>query len=401
RDVDRGTRPDARLHATVEPRREDVGEQGEVLDLLHRLFLVGEFDQVEIGVGDHDVFRLSADPSAHVHIAVGRARTGGIHGQADARFAFAAIAAAPAGDVERDGDQVADVQHLHVAALLDDFAGDLVSEDQSLRRRRPAANHVLVRTADVRRNHFQDDAVRSVLPAERVRFALGHLQLRVRYGLNLYLTGFDICYSTICWHTSYLLLFAPIRNQNAAAPASATAWSWSPDPPLTPTAPTTFPFFFSGTPPAKIMILPLFDAWIPKHCPPDCEWAARSLVEMSKAREVYAFFWEISMLPIHAPSMRTCATIFPPSSATAIFIGCPISVAFFSAAAIILRASAKLTIVARSPFVVFSRRPALFFSARARCGHFYRTRVRTVLSRSSAQELYPNFRPPELVFRRD
>ena len=42
--------------------------------------------------------------------------------------------------------------------------------------------------------------------------------------------------------------------QDAAAPASATAWSCSPEPPLTPTAPTTFPSDFSGIPPAKIMI---------------------------------------------------------------------------------------------------------------------------------------------------
>src|ERR1700733_1478034 len=36
--------------------------------------------------------------------------------------------------------------------------------------------------------------------------------------------------------------------------------------------------------------------------------------------------------------------MLPPPSATAIFIGCPISPAFFSAAAITLRASANVTI---------------------------------------------------------
>jgi len=54
-------------------------------------------------------------------------------------------------------------------------------------------------------------------------------------------------------------------EENAAAPASATAWSCSPEPPLTPIAPTTFPSRLSGIPPAKIMILPSFDAWIPKN----------------------------------------------------------------------------------------------------------------------------------------
>src|SRR6266436_334109 len=52
---------------------------------------------------------------------------------------------------------------------------------------------------------------------------------------------------------------------------------------------------------------------------------------------------EISMLPIQALSMRMWATMFPPSSATAIFIGCPISLAFFSAALITRRASSSFT----------------------------------------------------------
>ena len=32
-------------------------------------------------------------------------------------------------------------------------------------------------------------------------------------------------------------------------------------------------------PPAKIMILPLFEAWMPKNWPPDWLWVARSLVD--------------------------------------------------------------------------------------------------------------------------
>jgi hypothetical protein len=69
---------------------------------------------------------------------------------------------------------------------------------------------------------------------------------------------------------------------------------------------------------------------------------------MSKALEVNALLIEISMLPIHAPSMRTCETRFPPPSTTAMFIGCPISAAFPSAAAITRRASANVTIVLSS-----------------------------------------------------
>src|SRR5258705_2264994 len=51
----------------------------------------------------------------------------------------------------------------------------------------------------------------------------------------------------------------------------------------------------------------------------------------------------MSMLPIQALSIRMWATMFPPSSATAIFIGCPISVALFSAALITRRASSSFT----------------------------------------------------------
>src|SRR5271166_5814495 len=60
------------------------------------------------------------------------------------------------------------------------------------------------------------------------------------------------------------------------------------------------------------------------------------------------------MLPIQAPSMRTWATRLPPSSATAMFMGCPISAAFFSAAAIIRRASSSFTADIRPPAKVSS-----------------------------------------------
>src|SRR5216684_1456980 len=70
---------------------------------------------------------------------------------------------------------------------------------------------------------------------------------------------------------------------------------------------------------------------------------------MSNARDVKAFFRAISMLPIQPLSMRTWATMFPPSSATAMFMGWPISVAFFSAALITRRAYSNFTAVMGSP----------------------------------------------------
>src|SRR6266446_3129891 len=68
----------------------------------------------------------------------------------------------------------------------------------------------------------------------------------------------------------------------------------------------------------------------------------------------------MSMLPIQALSIRMWATMFPPSSATAIFIGCPISLAFFSAALITRRASSSITADIDSSLQLFEdvvRRP--------------------------------------------
>src|SRR5207253_1099199 len=66
------------------------------------------------------------------------------------------------------------------------------------------------------------------------------------------------------------------------------------------------------------------------------------------------------MLPIQALSIRMWVTMFPPSSATAIFIGCPISLAFFSAALITRRASSSITADINSSLQLFQsvvRRP--------------------------------------------
>src|SRR2546423_6048033 len=83
---------------------------------------------------------------------------------------------------------------------------------------------------------------------------------------------------------------------------------------------------------------------MPKNGSPDWLNFASSPVAMSKARDVHAFFCAMSMLPSQAPSIRSNATRLPPPSTTATFIGWPISPAFFSAAAMIRRASLKVII---------------------------------------------------------
>jgi hypothetical protein len=114
----------------VEAGREDVGEHGEVHDLLECLVAIGELQEVPVGVGNEDELGLAAHPTTHVDVAVGAAGAVGVHVEADAGLAFLAVATAAAGDVERHRDDVADLDELHVGPDLDHLTGDLVSEDQ-------------------------------------------------------------------------------------------------------------------------------------------------------------------------------------------------------------------------------------------------------------------------------
>src|SRR5205814_10290489 len=106
----------------------------------------------------------------------------------------------PRGDVEWNSDQVTNVQHLNIAALLDHFARDLMSQNQSLRSRRPPTHHVLIRPADVGSDDLQDHPVRGVFSPERIRLTLGHLELRKGYGLNLHHSRLDVRNSSITRH---------------------------------------------------------------------------------------------------------------------------------------------------------------------------------------------------------
>src|SRR5581483_5085386 len=75
--------------------------------------------------------------------------------------------AASAGDIKGHGAEVAHFDELHVTAGLDDFAGDLVAEDESLRRSGAASDHVLIATADIGGNNFQNDAMLAFPRAKR------------------------------------------------------------------------------------------------------------------------------------------------------------------------------------------------------------------------------------------
>ena len=116
--VDGGSDTDASVDCPMEASGKDVGEHGEVLDLRHGLGFVGKRDEVEVGVGDHDVLGLAADPSTHVDVAVRSTGAAGVDVEADSRLLGAAGAAAAASDVEWDSDEVSFPDVLDVGAEL-------------------------------------------------------------------------------------------------------------------------------------------------------------------------------------------------------------------------------------------------------------------------------------------
>src|ERR1039457_6188323 len=201
-DVHRGAGGDAGGVRAVITGGEDVREHGEIADLLHGLVLVGELQQVEVRVGNHDVLGLAADPATHVDVAVRRAGTVRVDVQADAGLALLAVAAVAAGDVERHAAVVADLDELHARAGLDNLAGDLVAEHEAFGGGRAAAHHVLVAAADVGRDDLEDHAVRAF--PSHVRWvdpgAVLQFQLRVVNGLDLDLARSEIDNGTVSWH---------------------------------------------------------------------------------------------------------------------------------------------------------------------------------------------------------
>ena len=121
RHIDNRTWTDACRYGAVIAGREDVGQQSEIADLGHCLIAIRKFQQVEIGVGNHDIFGLPADPAAHIDISVSRARPRRIHIQTNAGSAFLTVPATAASDVERHGTQVAFLDEFDIAAGFDDL----------------------------------------------------------------------------------------------------------------------------------------------------------------------------------------------------------------------------------------------------------------------------------------
>src|ERR1700693_1968727 len=98
-DIHRRPGLNAGIDSSMKARRQNVGQHRQVEDLGPCLLLVGKAEQVEVGVGNHDVLRLAAYPTAEIDIAVGAAGLLLIDVEADIRVAFSTCPASTAGDV--------------------------------------------------------------------------------------------------------------------------------------------------------------------------------------------------------------------------------------------------------------------------------------------------------------
>ena len=173
--------------------RQNVAETRKIPDLFQRLSCVGKFEQVPVGVGHHHVFGLPANPAAEIDVAVGAAGPARIDIEADVGVALLAVAAASARHVEGHRDQVTFLDTLDVVSTLDYLAGNLMTQDHSRRCRRPAAHHVLVAAANIRRDRLENDPMLNLSSLRR-------LQLRISNTLHFNLAWPGVDHSTICCH---------------------------------------------------------------------------------------------------------------------------------------------------------------------------------------------------------
>jgi hypothetical protein len=90
---------------------------------------------------------------------IGATGATGIDRQAHAGIRLPTGATSPANDVKGHRDEIAQCDHLDIRALFYHFARDLVPEHHSSRGSCAAANHVLIGSADIGRNHLQDHAM--------------------------------------------------------------------------------------------------------------------------------------------------------------------------------------------------------------------------------------------------
>src|SRR3981081_2796345 len=70
---------DARGNRAVVTGGENVGEAGQISNLFHGLSFVRQLQEIEVGIRNHHVFGLTADPSSHVDISVAHPGPGRVY----------------------------------------------------------------------------------------------------------------------------------------------------------------------------------------------------------------------------------------------------------------------------------------------------------------------------------
>jgi hypothetical protein len=68
---------------------------------------------------------------------------------ANAGFLFSTVSATPAGDIERDRNEIPDFKKLDPASFLNHLSGNFVAENQTGRSGRASADHMLIASADI------------------------------------------------------------------------------------------------------------------------------------------------------------------------------------------------------------------------------------------------------------
>ena len=180
----------------MKARWKDVRQQRQVFDLGHRPVAIGEFQQIEIGIRDHHILGLAANPTSHNHVSVSRTRSCGIDVQADASPAFLAIATAATGDVKGYRTEVADFDKFDIPARLDHLPGDFVAQHQPNRSSGASTHHMLIATADIGGDYLKNDPM--------LALAIAQCEFWKIDGVNLHFPRSHVFDASVCRH-----LFSP------------------------------------------------------------------------------------------------------------------------------------------------------------------------------------------------
>src|ERR1700676_5489670 len=107
--------------------RQDIRQAGQISNFFHGLRFILELQEVEVGIGYQNVFRLAADPATHVNITVSAAGPRRVDVQTDTGFLFFAVSATTARHVKWDRNQIPDLEEFDSLTFFNDFPRNLMT----------------------------------------------------------------------------------------------------------------------------------------------------------------------------------------------------------------------------------------------------------------------------------